>query len=101
MHSLVFLATSLTLSLAARAATVEYWWNISYVKDVNPSGLQSRRAIGVNGTWPLPPVSVTQGDTLIIHVHNGLGDVGTALHSHGIFFNGSSYYDGPVGVTQW
>ena len=98
MRSLVFLAP---LSLAAHAATVEYWWNISYVKDVNPSGLQSRRAIGVNGTWPLPPVSVTQGDTLIIHAYNGLGDVGTALHSHGIYFNGSSYYDGAVGVSQW
>ena len=85
----------------ASAATVELWWNISYVEGANPSGLAARRVIGVNGTWPPPPVTVTQNDTLIIHAFNGLGDTGTALHTHGIYFNGSSYYDGAVSVTQW
>lgn len=93
---------AIALSLAtAQAKLVEHWWNISYVENANPAGLEPRRVIGVNGTWPPPPVEVTQNDTLIIHAYNGLGDKGTSLHSHGIFFNGSSYYDGAVGVTQW
>lgn len=84
-----------------RAATFEYFWNITWVDGANPSGLFPRQVIGVNGTWPPPPITVTQNDTLIIHAYNGLGNVGTSLHSHGIFFNGSSYFDGAVGVTQW
>lgn len=47
-----------------------------------------------------PPVFVHQHDQLYVHATNGLGDVGTALHSHGNFFNGTSYYDGAVGTTQ-
>lgn len=34
------------------AAVHEIWWNITYVEDANPDGLQPRRVIGVNGTWP-------------------------------------------------
>ncbi|KAF8315333.1 Cupredoxin [Clavulina sp. PMI_390] len=91
---------ALAVAPLAHAATVELWWNISYVDGANPSGLQPRRVIGVNGSWPLPPVTVTQGDELIIHAYNGLPDAGTALHHHGLYFNGTSYYDGAVGVTQ-
>jgi FtsP/CotA-like multicopper oxidase with cupredoxin domain len=49
-----------------------------------------------------PPIEAVQGDQIVIHAYNGLGDktVGTALHSHGMFFNGTSYYDGAVGITQ-
>ncbi|KAK8847393.1 hypothetical protein IAR55_005251 [Kwoniella newhampshirensis] len=83
------------------AATHEHWWNISYAT-ANPDGLYERRVIGVNGTWPPPPLIATQGDTILIHTTNGLNDptIGTALHTHGIFFNGTNYYDGAVGITQ-
>lgn len=39
---------------------------------------------------------------IVVHATNGLGDpnIGTALHSHGMFFNGTNYYDGAVGITQ-
>jgi iron transport multicopper oxidase len=49
-----------------------------------------------------PAISATQGDIIKIHAYNGLGDaeIGTALHAHGMFFNGTNYYDGAVGVTQ-
>ena len=49
-----------------------------------------------------PAISCTQGDIIKIHAYNGLGDqaIGTALHAHGMFFNGTNYYDGAVGVTQ-
>lgn len=37
---------------SALAGVQEYWWNITYVEDINPDGLFPRRVIGVNGTWP-------------------------------------------------
>ena len=42
----------LSLASPALAAVHEIWWNITYVEDANPDGLQPRRVIGVNGTWP-------------------------------------------------
>ncbi|WWC68213.1 uncharacterized protein I206_102136 [Kwoniella pini CBS 10737] len=85
----------------ARAATIEHWWNITYTT-ANPDGLQERRVIGVNNSWPPPMLTATQGDVLIVHATNGLGDdkVGTALHTHGMFFNGSNWADGAVGTNQ-
>ncbi|KAL1936528.1 hypothetical protein VTP01DRAFT_662 [Rhizomucor pusillus] len=82
----------------ASAARVEHWWNITYAT-ANPDNLYERRVIGVNGTWPPPPIEVTLNDTLVIHTYNGL-DVPTALHAHGMFQNGTGYMDGPSMVTQ-
>ncbi|KAJ3317442.1 ferroxidase fet3 [Boothiomyces sp. JEL0866] len=81
------------------AARVVYDWKITYVDNVNPDGLYARRAIGVNGQWPIPGINVTMGDTLVINVQNGL-DVPTALHSHGLLQNGTNYYDGVPGITE-
>ena len=39
----------------ALAGVQEIWWNITYVENANPDGLQPRRVIGVNGTWPYVP----------------------------------------------
>ncbi|KIM31143.1 Ferroxidase [Serendipita vermifera MAFF 305830] len=80
------------------AATVEVWWNITYAT-ANPDGLFERRVIGVNGTWPPPPIEITRNDTLKVHALNGL-DVPTSLHHHGMFFRNESYLDGAVAVTQ-
>ncbi|KAK0542740.1 ferroxidase fet3 [Tilletia horrida] len=92
---------TLVASLVAKAANVQLDWNISWVPDVNPDGLQPRRAIGVNGQWPLPVININSTDVFSINVSNQLGDgSGTSLHSHGMFFNRTSYYDGAVGVTQ-
>lgn len=68
-----------------------------------PFPLTSSRALSavVVDVCSPPAVEVTQGDTLRIHAYNGLGDVGTSLHTHGNYFNGSAYFDGAVGVTQW
>jgi iron transport multicopper oxidase len=64
--------------------------------------LFDRRVIGVNGSWPPPILFGTQGDIHRIHATNGLGDdkIPTALHAHGMFFNGTNYFDGATGVTQ-
>lgn len=48
-----------------------------------------------------PPIlEANQGDVHLIHAHNGLGDVPTALHAHGMMFNGTNHFDGAMGVTQ-
>ncbi|ADV25598.1 acidic laccase [Cryptococcus gattii E566] len=102
MYSTIpLLASTLLLSATAHAAIREHWWNITYT-DANPDGLQLRRVIGVNGTWPPPVLTATQGDVIVVHATNGLGDdaIGTSLHSHGMYFNHSNWYDGATGVNQ-
>lgn len=48
-----------------------------------------------------PPIVSHQGDVVLVHTTNGLdGKVGTALHTHGQFFNGSTWFDGAVQTTQ-
>ncbi|KAI8331178.1 Cupredoxin [Chlamydoabsidia padenii] len=81
-----------------QAARVIYDWNITYV-NVNPDNLFERKVVGVNGNWPLPPIHVNLGDTLVINTHNSL-DIPTSLHAHGLFQNNTPWMDGPVGVTQ-
>ncbi|OCF33774.1 acidic laccase [Kwoniella heveanensis CBS 569] len=95
------LATASLAAGVAMADTIEHWWNITYAQAM-PDGLQERRVIGINGSWPPPMLTATQGDILIIHATNGLGDdtIGTSLHTHGMFFNGSVWADGAVGTTQ-
>jgi iron transport multicopper oxidase len=83
------------------AATVTHNWNVSWVpaqpfKDAP----YYRDVMGINGQWPIPPLFVTKGDTLIINVHNGLGNETTSIHYHGIFQNGTTDMDGAAQVTQ-
>ncbi|KAJ2119384.1 ferroxidase fet3 [Coemansia sp. RSA 720] len=84
--------------LKCLAARVELDWDVGYVYGAS-DGYTYRRAIGVNGELPFPPVHVTQGDILVINVHNSL-DVPTSIHAHGLLNNGTNYYDGPDMVTQ-
>ncbi|KAG0147247.1 hypothetical protein CROQUDRAFT_61959 [Cronartium quercuum f. sp. fusiforme G11] len=86
-------------SFAVRAAEVNIYWNITYATG-NPDGLFERTVIGVNNTWPPPPITVQAGDVIRMHAYNGLGDTPTTLHFHGMFFNRSNFYDGAMGVTQ-
>ncbi|KAJ3506458.1 hypothetical protein NLJ89_g6860 [Agrocybe chaxingu] len=81
------------------AGVKELWWNITYVENANPDGLFERRVIGVNNTWPPPPVDVNQTDSLVVHVTNSL-EQATTLHHHGMFFNRTSWMDGAQGVTE-
>ncbi|PIL27757.1 transporter [Ganoderma sinense ZZ0214-1] len=94
--SALALLSALTPTLAA---VHEIWWNITYVENVNPDGLHPRRVIGINGTWPPPPIDVTTDDLLLVHATNSL-DQPSSLHHHGMFFNSTAWMDGAVGVTQ-
>ncbi|KAJ2831159.1 ferroxidase fet3, partial [Coemansia sp. 'formosensis'] len=84
--------------LLCQAVRVVHDWDIGYL-NINRDGYTTRRAIGVNGQLPIPPVYATKGDTLIINVHNSL-DVPTSIHAHGLFEKGTSFMDGAGLVTQ-
>lgn len=83
-----------------RAATVTYDFNISWINTANPDGKFERSVIGINNQWPIPQIRVDIGDRLIVNVFNGLGNVSTALHFHGMFQNGTTEMDGPASVNQ-
>ncbi|KAJ2348359.1 ferroxidase fet3 [Coemansia sp. RSA 2673] len=91
------LVAAVTL-LLGQAARVVHDWDIGYL-NVNRDGYTTRRAIGVNGQLPFPPVYATKGDVLVINVHNSL-DVPTSIHAHGLFEKGTSYMDGAGLITQ-
>jgi iron transport multicopper oxidase len=86
------------LFTVCNAADVIYNWKVGYVK-VNPDGQMERRAIGVNGEWPIPGIEANIGDNLIINVENNL-DFPTSVHSHGLFHNKTGYMDGSPGITE-
>ncbi|KAJ2586534.1 ferroxidase fet3, partial [Coemansia sp. RSA 1722] len=80
------------LTLHSQAKRVEVDWNIEYLQ-VNRDEYYTRKAVGVNGQLPVPPVYMTAGDTLVLNVCNSL-DEPTAVHAHGIFHRGENYNDG-------
>ncbi|KAI9507002.1 Fet3 protein [Russula earlei] len=89
----------LTLASPTFAGVKEVWWNITYVYNANPDGLFERRVIGVNDTWPPPPIDVTTDDSLVVHALNSLSEPST-LHHHGMFFNASTWFDGAQATSQ-
>ncbi|KAJ1941256.1 ferroxidase fet3 [Kickxella alabastrina] len=86
------------LSSWCYGARVVHNWDIGYVM-VNRDGYNLRRAIGINGKLPVPPVYITVGDILVINVVNSL-DAPTTIHAHGLLQNGTGYMDGAGMVTQ-
>jgi iron transport multicopper oxidase len=78
---------------------VTYDFDVSWLQ-ANPDGAAVRPVIGINGKWPIPPITATKGDRIIVNVNNSLGNESTSLHFHGLYMNGTNHMDGPVGVTQ-
>lgn len=89
--SLSFFPISLVLLLVTitEAATVTYDFAIGWVSS-NPDNQSERTTIGINGQWPLPIITATVGDRIIVNVDNQLGNQSTTLHFHGLFMNGTS-----------
>lgn len=99
MYALVALFCSLLTY--ATAANVTYDWNVGWVDNVNLDGQYPRRAIGINGVYPPPVININQSDSFTINFKNTFNDGrATALHSHGMFFNNTGYFDGAASVTQ-
>lgn len=88
----------LTLAGFARAATVTYNFNATWVW-ASPDGV-GRPVIGINGEWPCPTIKANVGDIVVVNLHNGLRNQTTGLHFHGVNQIQTSDMDGPSGVTQ-
>ncbi|KAK2041654.1 multicopper oxidase [Colletotrichum somersetense] len=100
MKGPTFLLTLISaLAGTACAATVSYDFSIGWVT-ANPDGAFERPTIGINGQWPIPRIDANVGDTVLINVHNSLGNQSTSLHFHGLYMNGSTHMDGPAQVSQ-
>ena len=94
------LSTSLlAFPYLAHAALITYDFNITWVT-ANPDGMYQRPVIGINGQWPIPVITAAVGDRVVVNAANHLGDQTTSLHFHGLYMNGSTQMDGPVGVSQ-
>ena len=83
----------------ALADTVLYDFDIGWVS-ANPDAAFDRPTIGINGQWPIPPITATVGDRVVVNVINHLGNQSTSLHFHGLYMNGTTVMDGTVGVSQ-
>jgi iron transport multicopper oxidase len=88
----------LSLAGIARAATVTYNWDVTWVW-ASPDGF-GRPVIGINDQFPCPPIEATAGDTVVVNLNNKLGNQTTGLHFHGINQLQTPEMDGPSGVTQ-
>ena len=82
-----------------RATTVTYDFNLTWVI-ANPDDVYERPTLGINGKWPLPPITADVGDRVVVNVNNQLENRTASLHFHGIYMNGTTHMDGPVGATQ-
>jgi FtsP/CotA-like multicopper oxidase with cupredoxin domain len=94
-----FLLPITLLSSIAHCATVTYDFDVAWTY-ANPDGQATRPVMGVNGKWPVPAIVATKGDQVIVNVKNSLGNESTSLHFHGLYQNGTTHMDGPVGVSQ-
>ena len=83
----------------AHGAIVTYDFDVGWVT-ANADGTFERPVMGINGQWPIPTIVASVGDRLIVNVKNSLGNASTSLHFHGLYQNGSTHMDGPIGVTQ-
>ncbi|CAJ2502444.1 Uu.00g098380.m01.CDS01 [Anthostomella pinea] len=76
----------------------EYWLQLVNTT-LAPDGVE-RMVLTVNGTIPGPTITADWGDTVVVHVHNGLQDNGTSIHWHGIRQFGTNEADGVASITQ-
>ncbi|KAG8713350.1 laccase, multicopper oxidase, benzenediol:oxygen oxidorectuctase [Ceratobasidium sp. 395] len=59
-----------------------------------------RQMLVVNNQYPGPTIEANEGDTIIVNVKNKIPKLGTSLHWHGLFQNGTAFMDGAAGITQ-
>ncbi|KAF8750789.1 Ferroxidase laccase [Rhizoctonia solani] len=92
----------LTLSpdfkITDKPTTRTYDWTIT-MQEGAPDGFY-RQMIVVNGQYPGPTIEANEGDTIIVNVKNKIPKMGTSVHWHGIFQQGTQWMDGPAGITQ-
>lgn len=68
--------------------------------DIRPDGVETKKAVCVNGQFPGPLIEADYGDMIRVKVTNKLHDEGTSMHWHGFLQTGMNQMDGVPGVTQ-
>lgn len=68
--------------------------------DIRPDGVETKKAVCVNGQFPGPLIEANYGDMIRVKVTNKLHDEGTSMHWHGFLQTGMNQMDGVPGVTQ-
>ncbi|CUA71316.1 hypothetical protein RSOLAG22IIIB_09497 [Rhizoctonia solani] len=92
------LALSPDFKITDKPTTRTYDWTIS--KQIGAADGFYREMLVVNGQYPGPTIEANEGDTIVVNVKNKIPRVGTSVHWHGIFQEGTQWMDGPAGVTQ-
>ncbi|KAH7335816.1 multicopper oxidase-domain-containing protein [Rhizoctonia solani] len=92
------LSLSPDFEITDKPTTRTYDWTIS-MQEGAPDGYY-RQMLVVNGQYPGPTIEANEGDTIIVNVKNKIPRVGTSVHWHGLFQEGTQWMDGPAGVTQ-
>ncbi|KAF8572625.1 multicopper oxidase, partial [Ramaria rubella] len=64
-----------------------------------PDGVQREMLVVNAGLYPGPTIQANQGDRLVVHVQNNLPNA-TSIHWHGLYQNGTNFYDGTSGITE-
>ncbi|SPQ18182.1 018d7d51-946b-47ca-b38e-41bb42f0dc64 [Thermothielavioides terrestris] len=59
-----------------------------------------RDMLFINGKFPGPLIEANMGDRLVINVTNKLAANATTIHWHGLYQNGTNWFDGTTGITQ-
>ncbi|EKM52914.1 uncharacterized protein PHACADRAFT_261609 [Phanerochaete carnosa HHB-10118-sp] len=77
--------------------TRSYDFVVSQVQGA-PDGVDKPMLV-VNGMYPGPTIEANQGDRIVVKVTNMLENR-TTIHWHGLFQNGTNYYDGTAAITE-
>ncbi len=59
-----------------------------------------RDMLFINGKFPGPLIELNRGDRLLVNVTNQLKTNTTAIHWHGLFQNGTNWFDGTQGTQS-
>ncbi|CEL58655.1 hypothetical protein RSOLAG1IB_08718 [Rhizoctonia solani AG-1 IB] len=92
------LALSPDFKITDKPTTRTYDWTLT-MQEGAPDGYY-RQMLVVNGQYPGPTIEANEGDTIIVNVKNKISKMGTSVHWHGIFQEGTPWMDGPAGITQ-
>eukprot|EP00850_Spirogloea_muscicola_P004259 SM000018S03624 [mRNA] locus=s18:317222:321070:- [translate_table: standard] len=90
--------TSSAFGRCASAKVVTY--NLTISQGFSAPDCVMKEVILINGVFPGPTLTATEGDTLVVNVLNQLVHQGVTIHWHGIRQYKTPYADGPAYVTQ-
>lgn len=88
----------LSVASLARAATKVYNLEVTY--GLWSADCVSKQIFLINGQYPGPDITATEGDTVVVNVKNSLAHDELVIHWHGIPQVGTPYNDGNAAVTQ-